>query len=174
MAPTLSKKLRIHAECRWRRSGDCHLNFFELLQRLFYTRTRWGRAREVDTLLASFERARRVRLASANMYCDRHGCGSPDGIVDRSARLDSLRCRADSRGRLVAQRPCIKTDPARKRFDLVIAAITRHTPAELLRMDEFNNLRKNSFSREHASRIRDPASSRSHPFLTRKSLSLKA
>jgi len=32
MAPTLSKKLRIHAECRWRRSGDCHLNFFELLQ----------------------------------------------------------------------------------------------------------------------------------------------
>src|ERR1700752_2948304 len=47
-------------------------------------------------------------------YCDRHGCGSPDGRVDRSARLDSLRCRADSRERLVAQRPCTKTDPSTK------------------------------------------------------------
>jgi hypothetical protein len=35
---------------------------------------------------------------------------------------------------------------ARKCFDLVIAAITRHAPAELLRMDQFDNLRKNSFS----------------------------
>jgi menaquinone-9 beta-reductase len=49
-----------------------------------------------------------------SMYCDRHGCGSPDGIVDRSARLDSPRCRADSRERLVAQRPCTKTDPNTK------------------------------------------------------------
>jgi len=54
-----------------------------------------------------------------------------------------------------------KLIPTRKRFDLVIAAITRHTSAELLRMDESNNLRKNGFFGEHASRIRDPASSRS-------------
>lgn len=32
-------------------------------------------------------------------------------------------------------------------------------------MDQFDNLRKNSFSREHAPRIRDTAPSRSHPFL---------
>jgi hypothetical protein len=28
------------------------------------------------------------------------------------------------------------------RFDLVIAAITRHAPAELLRLDQIDNLRK--------------------------------
>jgi len=42
----------------------------------------------------------------------------------------------------LVQRPCIKLIPARKRFDLVVWAITRHTPAELLRMDEFDNPRK--------------------------------
>jgi hypothetical protein len=57
-----------------------------------------------------------------------------------------------------------KLIPARKGPEFVIALITLHTPAELLRMDQLDNLRKNRFSREHASRIRDPAPSRSHPF----------
>jgi hypothetical protein len=57
-----------------------------------------------------------------------------------------------------------KLIPAREGFELVMAPITLHTPAELLRMDPFDDLRKNRFSREHASRIRDPAPSRSHPF----------
>ena len=55
---------------------------------------------------------------------------------------------------------------ATRNLTTVLAGIlTGHTPTELLRMDQFDNLRKNSFSREHAPRIGDPASSRSHPFL---------
>ena len=46
-----------------------------------------------------------------------------------------------------------------------VITLDGYAPAELLRMDQFDNLRKNSFSREHALRIRDTASSRSHPFL---------
>jgi hypothetical protein len=41
-----------------------------------------------------------------------------------------------------------KLIPARKRFDPVIAAKTRHAPAELLRMDQFGNLRNAPLSND--------------------------